>query len=278
VAFGQMTYAALQKEAYQAQVDNEIHFFNSKNDPKGKLREDIQALLSAQELAVQTEVKESSTLKGRLRGLLPRPRPSEIFDAKIHTNAELADISALVATARAQADIARRDREDRDARVAQPPTQALIPEISYPPLPPPPTVYVPAVVSKTFGQILPDIKDIAEVACKYRGRIPIPRGFFVPNQPYALLPGDDSSAESARARLSGCEAHVFGQIYKALREERGDQITEQWFANTVASTPVAPPPPTQDGGYISPPQNGGGGGRDPERIWDPGCQCWTVRR
>jgi len=77
--------------------------------------QDIERLRDEQTQIVKQEKKESETIKGRLRALLPRPRV-DIFEAGVHTNAEMADISGLVATARSQADIARRDREKREAR------------------------------------------------------------------------------------------------------------------------------------------------------------------
>lgn len=108
-----LTYAALQEEAYKAQVDNANVFFDPKKP--SRLMEDIARLLDEQTQIVKQEKKESETIKGRLRALLPRPNV-EIFEATVHTNAEMADISGLVATARSQAAVARRDREEREAR------------------------------------------------------------------------------------------------------------------------------------------------------------------
>lgn len=108
-----LTYAALQEEAYKAQVDNANSFFDPKKP--SRLMDDIARLRDDQTKIVEQEKKESETIKGRLRALLPRPNV-EIFEARVHTNAELADISGLVATARSQAAVARRDREEREAR------------------------------------------------------------------------------------------------------------------------------------------------------------------
>lgn len=147
------------------------------------------------------------------------------------------------------------------------------PSITYPPLPQPPVAYVPAVVSKSLGEILPGLKEFAEMACKYGGHIPAPKGFFAPRQPYAVTSIDDAAADKMKAGLGRCESHVFGRLYEALRDGRGDLITEQWFVDAVASTPAQIIPPANNGGFFPPPQNGDGGRNPCEVNGDPfGCQ------
>lgn len=153
------------------------------------------------------------------------------------------------------------------------PVVPAIPSITYPPLPQPPVAYVPADVSKSLGEILPGLKEFAEMACKYGGHIPAPKGFFAPRQPYAVTSIDDAAADKMKAGLGRCESHVFGRLYEALRDGRGDLITEQWFIDAVASTPTQISPPANNGGYFPPPQNGGGGRNPCEVNGDPfGCQ------
>ncbi len=116
-----MSYAEAQKEAYKAQVDNGSYFFDEKNDKERATKKGIEGLLATEVIKVDDEIKASiearKGLKGLVRRFLPPVAPPDIFEAKVHTNAELADISGLVARARAQADIASREREKREAIV-----------------------------------------------------------------------------------------------------------------------------------------------------------------
>lgn len=113
-----LTLAKIEEEAYQAQVDNALIFFNPKNRKELRLMQDIERSRDERSSIVKQEEKESKTLKGRMRALLPF-KPAPMFEGKGHTNEELADISGLVAQARSQAEIARVDREKREARARE---------------------------------------------------------------------------------------------------------------------------------------------------------------
>lgn len=112
-----MTYAQAQEEAYQAQVDNAAYFFDPKIRPDDlRLMQDIARLRDDEKAKVDLETEATKGLKGLIRRLLPAAGPPDVFESKVHTNAELADISGLVAQARGHADIARREREERETR------------------------------------------------------------------------------------------------------------------------------------------------------------------
>lgn len=113
-----MRRAESEVEAYQAEKDNELFFY----DPKINEAEmaETEAKLADEKSAAEQVKKERSSFPNRLRDLLGTSAPPDMFESRLHTNAEMADISRLVAQARSQVDIARRDRESREeaSRVA----------------------------------------------------------------------------------------------------------------------------------------------------------------
>lgn len=104
-----MSTTEREENAYQKQLDNAPLFLDPVKD-KDTIAE-IKVLLRAKKAEVQKE----NSLLGRIRRHLPSNDQPDKSELTVHTNAELADISGLVAQARSQADIARRDREEREA-------------------------------------------------------------------------------------------------------------------------------------------------------------------
>lgn len=141
---------------------------------------------------------------------------------------------------------------------------------AVPPAPVPPAAGV--VAGNTFESVLPKLKDFAEIACTYQGKISPIRSLFTPRAPYLYSSGDESAAANLMAGLTGCQRHLFRRLFDVIRSGNGGQISEKWLVETVASTPVAPVivAPPQGGGYVSPPP----AGTNPcERNGDPfGCQ------
>jgi len=103
-----MSQTEREVNAYQKQLDNAQLFLDPVKD-EDTLKE-IKLLLNAK----KSEVHEENSLLGRIRRHLPSNDQPDKSELTVHTNVELADISGLVARARSQADIARRDREERE--------------------------------------------------------------------------------------------------------------------------------------------------------------------
>lgn len=111
-----MTYAEAQKEAYQAQVDSASYFFDPNIPADLRMMQDIERLRDEEQATVALEVDARKGLKGILRRFRSPSGPPDVFESKVHTNEELADISGLVSQARGQSEIARRETEQREAR------------------------------------------------------------------------------------------------------------------------------------------------------------------
>lgn len=111
--------AELEVEALQAEKDNERHFFDP-NDPADLAHISALAVALADEKSAAAEdKKERAKLLNRLRAMISPSAPLDMFESKMHTNAELADIRGLVAEARGQADRARHEREARSHAAAE---------------------------------------------------------------------------------------------------------------------------------------------------------------
>lgn len=110
-----MRRAESEVEAYQAEKDNERYFFVAGIPADDAEMAATAAKLDEEKKEAEQVKKERAALPNRLRDLFGTPTPPDMFESRIHTNAELADISGLVAQARSQAAISRRDREEREA-------------------------------------------------------------------------------------------------------------------------------------------------------------------
>lgn len=91
-------------------MDNAELFFDPVKD-KDAIAE-IKLLLRDENIIVEGE----KGLMGMIRRLLPADNRPDKAETVVHTNVELADIRGLVAQARGHAEIARRDREEREER------------------------------------------------------------------------------------------------------------------------------------------------------------------
>lgn len=118
------SYAELQEEAYAAQVDNSSYFFNAAKDEDRILMGRIEDLFFTEKALVKQEEDAHKGVLGLIRRILPRPKAPDFFDATIHTNGELSDIKAIVAKARAQAEIGHRETLKRKAAAKEAADQA----------------------------------------------------------------------------------------------------------------------------------------------------------
>lgn len=102
---GVITIAESEAEAYGAEKTNELIFFNPGIKDDALLMADTDSKLADYAAKFDQEKKERKTISGRIRSLLPpRTDPSEMFESKVHTDAELTDIHGLVDQARVQAE------------------------------------------------------------------------------------------------------------------------------------------------------------------------------
>jgi len=257
-----MSYAEAQQEAYQAQVDN-AHFFLKSDDPQEQwLMKEIERLRDEEKAKAALEKKERETPLGRLRGLFPRSNPSDMFESKVHTNAELADISGLVAQARAQADIARRDREEREAnerrgekerdsiqealheaeeylRRSRQQTQEITPARAIPPAP--------------LSSVLPRLREFAITACRAPEQVAV-EGYLYAGYDISYREFDDLLARDLTAGLGECPRQLFNQVIATIRTGDFMRIDSEWIRNQVAaysrSSDASP-------GYSAPPPERG---------------------
>ncbi|MEQ1919191.1 MAG: hypothetical protein ABL955_08335 [Elusimicrobiota bacterium] len=110
-----MSRAEGESEAYKAEKDNSAIFFDPTNADDRTEIAHIAAQYQEESATVAQEQEALKGLKGLLRRLRGRVDPPDIFESKVHTNAELADIKGLVAQAHAQAARARREQETRES-------------------------------------------------------------------------------------------------------------------------------------------------------------------
>jgi hypothetical protein len=270
-----MSYAEAQKEAYQTQVKNGSYFFDVKNEKERKTKEGIEGLLATEVGNVEDEIKASiearKGLKGLIRRFIPPAAPPDIFESRIHTNAELADISGLVAQARAQADISRRDREEREANAkearridqARESFQEALREqlredqrarvaektLRLSERHPPEHAPVQALRPNSFSTVLPQFKEFAVAACLAPEQVAI-ETYLHRDYDFSSRERDDNLARGLAADLGDCPRQLFYQLIKTHRAMEYGRIDRQWIRTMVAAYSRAP---DTSSGYTPPP-------------------------
>jgi hypothetical protein len=273
-----LSRAQRQEQALQAEVDNTKYFYDPVKD-KDLINETKNALRKEKQ-----KVLLEKGLLGRLRRLLPADGKPDSSESIVHTNAELADISGLVAQARAQADIARREREEREAltRAAAETADKMLrdAENNHPaellPTRPgeDPPGYVRAVPTQPgrgaialnptripYSQL--QFKDIASRACSAPPKTVDRQLAAVDWEQFQKEPNIELYADG----ISPCERRVFMKLVELGRMWRPGVVIG---ADAVRAAAVEPGSGSNSGGFNDGPPGKGGGcfkGDDPF-----GCQ------
>lgn len=100
----EMSGAEDEVEAYQAVHDHALVFFDPDNEDDRNQTDLVDRRLDENKPQAKQDEKERKTIAGRIRRLLPRNDPSDMFESKVHTDTELTDIHGLVDQARTQAE------------------------------------------------------------------------------------------------------------------------------------------------------------------------------
>lgn len=123
-----MSTAEAEVEAYQTELDNLDYFFDQSNPNRDWARNHIETLRAGKQSKVDEQRAAKKGLRGLVNRILPSPPNPDFNDATLHTDAELealkkqsdkfsaeaqANARQLAQRARAQAEIAHRDHDNR---------------------------------------------------------------------------------------------------------------------------------------------------------------------
>lgn len=264
-----MSYAEAQAEAYKVQAGYNLNFFDPSKRQELRLMQDIERLRDDEQAKADLEKAAKKTLKGRIRALLPKTDPSGFLESKIHTNAELADISKLVAEAKSHAEIARlekekRERDIREGIVFRPP----IP--TYPPLPPAEPAVIRARGASPFAKSYPRLREFAVDSCKRPGRAESPdlgRGTMTDREYFSDPEGDERYFRIELQSLEGCAKELFIELEFKVRNGTFWEVSSRgWIEDWVKRRYPTADPPRREGDR----DNGGSRPTDPDhdRVWD----------
>ena len=106
---------------------------------------------------------------------------------------------------------------------------------TFPPLPKSPQMPAQIIAKTPFSSVLPGLRNHAVWACSSSDEVPIDSNLTNPNNPFSFWKEmDDKTANKLAAGLGDCEAKLFRELIRVIRNGEGHLISPGWVKETAA--------------------------------------------